>query len=289
MLNRTSSWHFPLCGAGFLLAGFGCAFVFVQALWPDLLGPTANLATALAVALGLAVLYTAYRHHVAERNRAALAEPVDRLTALNEQISNQAREMATQTLDLIQQRDGFKSLVRELAEKQHWLEAAPRQLPSGALLLDQNLNVNTRNERFRELLGIPATKVTKSLHDFRGWPAETIDGAPIPFENWPLVRAIRDGVIIHDQQMRIGTGAGGWIDAVVSAAPIRGPQGEPRGGVLLVNELTACRENDERLHLLESAVIHANDAIIVLEAVSAEGRGRLGQIRQRRLHPPYRL
>ena len=35
----------------------------------------------------------------------------------------------------------------------------------------------------------------KSLRDFLGWPVETLDGAAIPYEDWPLVRAIRERAV----------------------------------------------------------------------------------------------
>jgi PAS domain S-box-containing protein len=270
MLKQITPRHLPICGAGFAIAGLGCAFAFAQAF--DLIA--AGLAPAITVALGLSVLFYAYRCERAARNRAALEEPVERLTALHESISDQAREVATQTLDVVQQRDWLKRLVRELTDKQNWLDAALEQLPAGVLLVDEKLNVVKYNTRIRQLFGIPASEVPESLRDLRDWPAETLDGAPIPFENWPLVRAMRGGQAIHDQEMRLGIHRGGWFDAAVSAASLRGPRGELRGGVLLMNELSARQQNAERLALLESAVVHANDAIIVLEAVSAQGKGR---------------
>src|SRR5438552_2955996 len=233
MLKRTIPWQFPFCGVGFALAGLGCAAAFAQALVPDL--SFVGLAPAITMALGLGLLFYAYRCERVARNRAALEVPFDCMTALNQSISEQVRGMSSQTLDLVQQRDGFKALVRELSEKQNWLEAVFRQLPAGVLLVDQNLEVVMRNERFDQLLGLPAAAAPKSLRDFHGWPAETVDGTSIPYEDWPLVRALRDGSTIYDQEMRVGIRSGGWFDAAISAAAVRGPQGEPRGGVLLVN------------------------------------------------------
>ncbi len=185
------------------------------------------------------------------------------------------REAATQSLNLLSQRDEFKNRTRELSEQKSWLDALLAQFPGGLLVVDQNLDVVVSNDCFRTMLGIPPdAPKAKSLNDFHGWPAETIDGALLSFQDWPLVRAIRDGTELHDYEMRVGHQGGGWFEAVLSAAPILGFRGETLGGVMLINDLTVRRQSEDRLAMLESAVVHANDAIIVLEAVSAEGRGR---------------
>lgn len=198
-----------------------------------------------------------------------------RIAEQHQRSVQQDQEIAALVQKLRHQSEGFQKALAEQSERQAWLESVLMQLPSGILLVDKSLNVVTRNARFHDLLGLPKdAPPVRSLMDFHGWPAETPDGAEIAFDDWPLVRALRDGVTTIDQHLRVGLHGGGWFDAVVSAAPIHNPRGEIRGGVLLINDLKVRQDAGERLRLLESAVVHAHDAIIVLEAVSAEGRGR---------------
>ncbi|CAN5518138.1 PAS domain S-box protein [soil metagenome] len=275
---RLQSCAGPL-GACVAVTVAACVLALTHALMPLPLPVVLALCVALICA-AVSVLFYAARHH-AKLNRERDAhinearEQTARLTELNNRLAMQSREIAGQAVQMVQQRDGYKKLAGDLAEKQVWIDAVITQLPAGILLVDTDLNVVNRNERFREQLGLPANEPSpKSLMDLHGWPAKTPEGKPIIFQDWPLMRALRDGVTIHDFEMCVGVKGGGWFQAAVSASPIRGPGGDIRGGVLLINDLTVRRQSEERLKLLESAVVHANDAIIVLEAVSASGKGR---------------
>lgn len=258
--------------AGFAIAAICCVLTLFGVLLPEAFSVAAKFAFCFGIACGLALIAIPYRM----RSALATAEPPpDVMLAMNRLIANQANAMAQQANALATQRDEFKELAANLAEKQGWLEAVLEQLPAGILLIDRNFDVVSHNARFLQLLGV-SEKIPRINHlsDLAGWPAETIDGAPLDYDQWPLTRAVRDGETVQDHEMRIGNRDTGWFEASVSAAPIRTASGEIFGGVLLVTDMTTRRQNEERLRLLESAVIHANDAIIVLEAVSAEGRGR---------------
>src|SRR5205807_6494839 len=71
-----------------------------------------------------------------------------------------------------------------------------------------------------------------------------------------------------------GLQSGGWFGAAVSRSADRDAKGGHRGRLVVINDPRVRRQRQPGAQLLESAVIHANDAIIVLEAVSAEGKGR---------------
>jgi two-component system, cell cycle sensor histidine kinase and response regulator CckA len=255
----------------------------VLALWSTIEPISQSVAIAVLAAMAcvliLAVVIVIRGDRIEALRQSAYVREANAQTAtlsnLNQKLAVQSREIAKQALQLAQQRDGYKSLARSMADKQAWIDTVLTQLPAGVLLVDSDLNVVSRNERFRELLGLPAgSPPPKSLTDFNGWPATTTDGKPIIFQDWPLVRALRDGLVVHDVEMRVGQHQGGWFHAVVSASPIRSPAGEVLGGVLLINDISVRQQSEERLRLLESAVVHANDAIIVLEAFSASGKGR---------------
>lgn len=256
--------------AGLSLAILGCLVAALHLIDPDVLKHFGIVLAALLPTVGLILLVFPNRNCPKNLN-----EPTRRLTHPPLQATSPSSEIAGNTVELSRQRDSFKALARVLAGKQAWLEAVVAQFPTGVMLIDENYNILSHNERFAAMLGIPDdAPPAKNVRDFLNWPAETLNGTPLPFKQWPLMKAMRGGVIIHDFEMRIGTVTGGWFEASVSATPIRDSHGVIRGGVLMLNDLVVRHQNLERLRLLESAVVHANDAIIVLEAVSAEGRGR---------------
>jgi PAS domain S-box-containing protein len=232
----------------------------------------------IVVLLNLLVAAVARGNHLREAEREDLIKATQkqaaRLKELNERMSLQTLEIADQAAEMQRQRDAFESLARELADKQAWLETVLTQLPVGVMLGDAEKRIITWNAVLSSYMGFPGNINFQSFDEFRDWPVETPDGQILPWEEWPLSLALKNGETVHQRELRMGRYDGGWVQLAISAAPILGAKGNILGAILALTDLTPIRRTEERLRLLESAVVHARDAVIVLEPVANSDRGR---------------
>ena len=224
-----------------------------------------------------------YRIREEERDGYALDahRHAKRLSDVNARLALQSLEIADQATELEIQRDGFAKLARELAEKRAWLEGVIAQLPVGIMLIDNNADVVARNTRFNEMLGLPGERKIGNLKEFDGWPTQNSEGESVQYADFPLVRAMKSNTTTLNLDMRIGKFDGDWVELGVSATPLRGEDGATTGGVLVMQDLSSMRhaerralDQEDRLRLLESAVVNARDAVVILDAVSCPNRGR---------------
>ncbi len=162
----------------------------------------------------------------------------------------------------------------DLAQKQALLETVLEQLPAGVVVLDTNGTVLRKNRHYHEILGVPADWSTTRLDELRDSEVITPDGTRLPFEEWPIIRAIRRGESTHEQEVRIRRPDDGWVDVSITSAPFCDAAGNRLGAVSLLADLSDRKRSEQRQRLLESAVVHARDAVIVLEADPCPGQGR---------------
>jgi sigma-B regulation protein RsbU (phosphoserine phosphatase) len=88
---------------------------------------------------------------------------------------------------------------------------------------------------------------------------------PFPAEELPLARSLR-GEVVDDCEIYIrrnGGTAGGWIS--VSSRPVTNRRGGVQGGVVTFRDITARKEQFDRLHLLAKIVEDTADAVLVTD------------------------
>ncbi len=137
----------------------------------------------------------------------------------------------------------------ELSEARALLAAAIDQLPAGVLVVDvPDLTVLHANPATAALLGAedPASLIGEPLLPVVEpvvW--ESADGAPLPLDSLPVVRAAREGAFVRDQEVRIRSGE--RVRAFLgSAAPVRDADGEVVAAVSAVSEITEQRAREAR-------------------------------------------
>jgi PAS domain S-box-containing protein len=81
-------------------------------------------------------------------------------------------------------------------------------------------------------------------------------GNPLGYESDPLVQAIGTGHTVANREIVMLARDGQHVDASVTAAAVRSPQGQPISGVLNVRDITRTRETEELRTTFVSVVSH---------------------------------
>ena len=138
-------------------------------------------------------------------------------------------------------------------------------LPIGLLLLDMAGIVRAANSTAQRILAQPeAALVGQPI--VAALPATTRRGdRPLAADKHPAIVALRSGEAQQRAALRVASQSGEERWFAVDAVPI--PDAE-RGTQVVVtfSDVTVRRQGDERLRLLESVVVTANDAVLITAA-----------------------
>ncbi|QWV99349.1 PAS domain S-box protein [Geomonas nitrogeniifigens] len=148
------------------------------------------------------------------------------------------------------------AMLKELAFQQERFEAVVEQLPVGVIIAEApSGKVVYHNELTRAIFREDVGEVV-STADHRRWKMYTLDGAPLPAERYPLIRAIQHGetVLAEEYQITRGDGTRGFIN--VNATPLLDISGNIISGLAAFTDITESRsaakallESEERLKL----------------------------------------
>ncbi|WP_052334341.1 PAS domain S-box protein [Kamptonema formosum] len=160
-------------------------------------------------------------------------------------------------------------LLEQLESERGLLEAVLQQMPLGVTIAEapsgRLIFANQQTEAiYRQVNSTSGTPA--SIEQYRDWPAYYPDGRPCEPENLPLQSAIRTGEALTGIELKIQRGDGTWGILSFCAAPIRNRAGVPVAAAAAFYDITERKQTEERLRLLESAVVNANDAIVITEA-----------------------
>ncbi|MBW4492914.1 MAG: PAS domain S-box protein [Oscillatoria princeps RMCB-10] len=167
--------------------------------------------------------------------------------------------------------------LEQLESERGRLEAVLQQMPLGVTIAEapsgRLIFANQQTEAiYRHPVSGEAPAGVKSanaapanIEQYRDWPAYYLDGRQCEPENLPLARAMRTGEALTGIELKIQRGDGTWGILSVSAAPIRNRAGVTVAAAAFY-DITERKQTEERLRLLESAVVDANDAIVITEA-----------------------
>ncbi len=136
----------------------------------------------------------------------------------------------------------------EVAQKAVLLDAVLAQLPVGVMIVRADGSVMHRNDRYRQMHGASSGSVLADDPEVRLSSTLTLR---IPFDQLPLVRALRGGEAVDGWGGRLHPPGGSVIDVMVSAVPVRGPGGELLGAVSVTADVTAQKEAARRLRRSE--------------------------------------
>ena len=138
-----------------------------------------------------------------------------------------------------------EELIAREGMERAWLEAVVDQMPEAVVLLDARGHVTAQN---RAALALSTSDATP-LVDLR-----LPDGPPIDPAEIPGVRALTVGAAVLDVELVARRSDGTRVPVIVSAAPVRGPDGTLAGATMVLRDITTLKEI-ERLREEWTAIV----------------------------------
>jgi len=207
---------------------------------------TAPLAAAIALAT-LVVLGFALLASLVDQRLTAQAAEADALRRSEERLRALGDQLREQGAELRRQLDFTRTITDSLGD--------------GVCAFDRDGRLTVMNPAAERLLGVRAA----GLH---GEPCQDVirvhraDGTRVPTDDAPLAHVTREGRTVRGDGEALARPDGALVPVAYTASPIL-TDGTVTGAVVIVQDISARKRDEERLRLLESVVVHANDAVMI--------------------------
>ena len=165
--------------------------------------------------------------------------------------------------------------MKQLEEREHLISAVLDRLPIGVVVTDTRGNILRSNPAGDEIWGFHRTQTAlKSPESYHAWWADT--HRPVSTEEWASTAALRSGKPVLNQLIEIEAADGAHKFILNSAVPLFAEDGTVQGTVVLNQDVTALRMEQEQreqvdAHLRE-IIASTSDGICTIDA---EGRATL--------------
>jgi diguanylate cyclase (GGDEF)-like protein/PAS domain S-box-containing protein len=138
------------------------------------------------------------------------------------------------------------------------VQAALNTLAEGVLVLDKHQQIVLANEAFVHTVG-------RTFEQLQGRSATEIDwttaGSKQRPDDYPWMRAIRDGRVQKRDMLALQTAADGTRTLAVNAAPILDDRGNARGALATFDDVTAIEEKNTQLAVMLETVTTSRQEI----------------------------
>jgi PAS domain S-box-containing protein len=144
-------------------------------------------------------------------------------------------------------------LVEQLEAQRARLETVLRQMPAGVAIAEApSARLVLGNEQLAHMLRHPFYPA-EDVAGYDQYQGFHLDGRRYRPEEWPLVRSIRSGEIVADEEIAVLRGDGTLGTISVSAAPIYDRHGAIAAGVMTFYDLTERKRIEESQRFLAQA------------------------------------
>lgn len=151
-----------------------------------------------------------------------------------------------------------KRTERELHDKRIVLDAAFMHLNDGLIIVQRDGRMTIWNESALKMFGYASVDEIKApLQELsRLVELRTLDGEPIPFDDWQLTRALR-GQTIEQREARLRHLVQGWEKVCAySVTPVCDADGAVQCVILQISDITERKRHDEEIHRLAADLEH---------------------------------
>jgi PAS domain S-box-containing protein len=155
-------------------------------------------------------------------------------------------------------------LLEELEARQAFTEAILRQVPAGILVADANTGglFLSNREAERILHGAIESGLQMKDYDqrltFIGLHA---DGSRYQPQEWPIMRALRQGEVVQDEEIDLVCGDGSRLTISTNAGPVLGASGQVVAAVAAFHDITDHKQAERLIRESEARFRHLADAI----------------------------
>ncbi len=157
---------------------------------------------------------------------------------------------------------------RRLDLERSLLESVFRQAPVGISVVGREPGgPNLVNARGEEILGHAVGE--RTLARYESYGAVHADGRPYAPDDYPSLRALRDGTVVTGEAMRYRNAATGLRLLEISSAPVRDEDGAIQAAVTVFLDVTEQRRAEAQLRRLALVAEQSSDFIAIADA---EGR-----------------
>ena len=160
-----------------------------------------------------------------------------------------------------------KAALAALEESETRFRAAIEAMQEGFVIQDANGAIYLNNHSAEAILGLSADQLNGRTSFDPCWRAIHEDGSDFPGEQHPAIRALRDGVALHNVIMGIERPTGETVWVSINAAPLYRPkEWKPYSAVATFADVTAQRQTQEQI---DTYIVSVNDMCGALEAQKA--------------------
>src|SRR5829696_4620187 len=136
------------------------------------------------------------------------------------------------------------------------LEEALRRMPAAAVVAEApSGKIILINERARRMLernaGWSGLPEPEGIGDFGDLKMFRPDGRPVEMEEWPLVRSIRSGEKVRDEEQSYLLADGSRLTIRSDSSPIHDDEGRIVAGILIVRDVTERKRSEEDMRASE--------------------------------------
>jgi PAS domain S-box-containing protein len=149
------------------------------------------------------------------------------------------------------------------------LEALMEQIPIVVIIADADLTVRMVSRYGQDLIGYPPQTLENISYEehVRRWKLLRPDGTRPGMEDLPLMRAIKGGEVVKNEEFTVESADGGKLDILCSAGPIRDAAGKVMGGAVVIRDITERKRDLEELRELNAELRDALNKVNVLSGL----------------------
>lgn len=125
--------------------------------------------------------------------------------------------------------------------KRAWLQSIIDQLPEGVLVLGERGEVKAINPALAAL-GRQDVATRDPWGNLEWFDVRDLDRKPLPFDELPVVRALRHGETIRDRELVLCLGGDHYVPVAASARPLRDEAQRIAGAIAVVTDISERKE-----------------------------------------------
>jgi PAS domain S-box-containing protein len=156
-------------------------------------------------------------------------------------------------------------------------EEVLRQMPTAVMIVEApsgeamllNRQTQQMSERYLGQSEVSGVEDLRDLHDSGVFELFRPDGRPYELEEWPVMRSIRDGEEVRDEDVIQVMADGTRLTIRCNSSPIYDEEGRIVAGVAVVHDITEQKRSEEALResqrQIENMLESITDAFVALD------------------------